>query len=170
MSTIDLTGILYNVSQSFYEVERMTMALGYVLGIMFVVSGLFRLTKLGRQSRETPSTPLSFILGGAFLIYLPSSMDVLTNTLFGSSNILQYQAKNIIDVYGSVKILVQASGLIWFVRGTVLMIHASAPGQQHGKKGLLFVVAGIMAVNFDFTVSTVNHIFQSLITMGLQNL
>ena len=168
MSTIDLATILSNISQSFVPVEQMMTALSYVLGILFVISGLFKLTKIKARSREHVSAPLVCILGGGVLIYLPSSIEVMSTTFFGSSNILQYSKVTTITVYDSVKLLVQTAGLIWFIRGTVLLVHAAEPGKQHGIKGMLFVVAGIFAMNLDFTVSAIDQALTYLMSLGMQ--
>ncbi len=158
MSTIDLTTILGNISQSFIPLESLAIGLGYMLGVGFVIAGLYKLTKVHGRSREKASGPIVCILGGAALIYMPSTMQVLTSTFFGTSSILQYTTYQGYSVYDSIRIVMQAMGIIWFVRGATLLVHAAEPGKQHGMKGLLFVCAGIFSVNFDYTVSTINLI------------
>ena len=64
-------------------------------------------------------------------------------------------------------ILIRTGGLLWFVRGCVLIAHASQPGTQQGGKGLLFILAGILAMNFDNTIAMVNSALNSLFTMTL---
>ncbi len=158
MSIIDLTTILGNISQSFIPLESLAIGLGYMLGVLFVITGLFKLTKVHGRSREKASGPIVCILGGTALIYMPSTMQQLTSTLFGTSSILQYTTYQAYSVYGSVRILMQAMGIIWFVRGAVLLVNAGEPGKQHGMKGLMFVMAGILSVNFDYTVGGINKI------------
>ena len=163
MSAIDFTSILNNISQSLRPVEALVAGVAYVFGILFVISGCFKLTKIRGVSREGTATALACILGGVALIYLPSSITVLSTTFFGTSNILQYTSYNTYSIYGSVKLLIQTSGLIWFVRGCVLLIHAAEPGKQHGMKGVLFVIAGILSMNLDYTVYTFDALATYLI-------
>lgn len=157
---IDLTTMLYNLSQSLIHVESLVIGFGYLLGIALMVSGLQKFTLLGKNSREKAHVPLAYIVGGAALVFLPSSLGALSNTLFGTSSALQYTEYVPYNTRNSVKIIIQTSGLIWFVRGTVLIVHAAEPGEQHGNKGLFFVFASICAMNFDYTVAWTGKIIQ----------
>lgn len=159
MSNIDLTTILANLSQSLLSVETLALELSKVLGIVLVISGLIKLTKISKYSHEGPSAPIAYIFGGSALFYLPYSTKAISNTLFGSSNPLQYTDYQTFTIYDSIRILVQTAGLIWFVRGCVLLVHAAEPGKQEGLKGLLFVSAGVLSLNFNFTVDSLNELF-----------
>lgn len=159
MSSIDLTTILGNLSRSLLFVEVLLLQLGQLLGIALVISGLIKLTKINKHSHEGASTPIAYIFGGAALFYLPYSTEVISNTLFGKSSILQYTDFSTFNIYDSIQILVQTAGLVWFVRGCVLLVHAAEPGKQKGLKGLLFVIAGVLALNFNFTVGSINAMF-----------
>ena len=66
-------------------------------------------------------------------------------------------------------IIIRIAGLIWFVRGAVLLTHASNPGSQSqdGLKGFLFLFAGILAVNFDNTVSVLATIMNKVTALTL---
>ena len=90
--------------------------------------------------------PSAYFLAGSALFFLPSVIDAFTETLFGSGyNVLAYSSSNTGDIYGSISMLIQTAGFIWFMRGCVLLAHASHPeqGQEgskgHGPKGFLFV-------------------------------
>jgi len=158
MSIIDLTTILGNLAQSLLSIERLVEGLGFMLGIGFVFSGLIRLTKINKYSHDGPAVPLANILGGAVLIYFPSAVDVISNTFFGSSNILSYANYSRLNFYDSIGVLIQTAGVIWFVRGAVLLVHASEPGKQKGFKGFLFIIAGVLSMNFSFTVGALNAV------------
>lgn len=165
MSSIDLTTILSNLAQSLLSVQQFVEGLGFVLGILFVITGLVKLTKT-HFSQAGAGGPAAYILGGIVLIYLPSSVYVVSNTFFGSSNILQYTNYGGFSIYDSMGILIKTAGLVWFVRGAVLLMHASEPGKQEGLKGLLFVLAGVLAMNFTVTVSAINAIFSYFIKLS----
>lgn len=165
--TIDLTGILANLAQSLLSIETLIEGAGYVLGILFVITGILKLTK-SNFAHEGAGEPIAYILGGAVLIYLPSSVYVVSNTFFGSNNILQYTNYSNFNLYDSIGIFVKTAGLLWFVRGAVLLAHASAPGKQEGLKGLLFVIAGVLSMNFSFTVGAINSIFAYFSLMASQ--
>ena len=159
MSVIDLTAILSNLAQSLLSVERLVKGLGFMVGIWLVIIGLFKLTKIDKHSHEGYSVPLACIGGGMVLLYLPESVITLSNGVFGGSNILSYANTSVFSVYDSMGVLLKTAGLIWFVRGTVLLVHAADPGRQKGLKGLLFVVSGVLSMNFSYTISAINSIF-----------
>jgi hypothetical protein len=85
-------------------------------------------------------------------------MKTLSNTVFGADNILQYAKYNQFEIYDAMKILIKTAGLIWFVRGCVLLVQSSAPGAQHGPKGLVFLCSGVIAMNFEETVQFLNFV------------
>ncbi len=162
---IDLTTILNNISQSLMSVASLIVDAGYVLGILFVMNGFFRLTQVNKQTGKGIALPVTFIFGGAALIYWPSTVEVLSNTIFGSNNILQYAKPPTVSIYGTVRVMIQTAGLLWFVRGTILLMHSAEPGKQHGSKGLFMVIASIFAVNFNYTVSSVSSMLSYVMTL-----
>lgn len=166
MSSPDLIQMLGNLSQSFLSVQSMISALGYLIGLSMIIAGLFRLTKIHRYSQERIVVPMSFIAGGVLLVYLPTSVEVLSTTFFGTSNALEYTEYNPYDINSAMQVIIQTAGMIWFVRGSSLLIEASQPRQQHGMKGLVFIFAGILALNFETTIATLQSIVNYLINLG----
>ena len=166
----DLVAMIGNLGSSLFQVQKLITGFGYILGITFIMVAIGK----GKEAVESPAQsskfiPLAYFGLGAGLLYLPSMLDTLSNTLFGSSNVLAYsQAYNPGDIYSSMRLLIQTSGLVWFVRGSVLMAHASHPGEQHGPKGLAFICAGILAMNFEATIGWLDYIVNSLMTITLQ--
>jgi hypothetical protein len=156
----DLIAMLGNLSRSLFPVQSVITGIAYMLGILFFITAIQKLRKIGdhranSSSHESIYVPIAYILGGAALLFLPSSLAALSNTTFGVGNVLSYTDYNHYSIYGSMAIIIRIAGLVWFVRGAVLLSHASNPGSQSqdGLKGFLFLFAGILAVNFDNTVS-----------------
>ena len=166
MTTIDLVTILGNISQSLYPVQRMITGVAYVLGILFFITSIMKFMNHRAQSssREKMYTPLMYMLFGAILIYLPSALHLAANTAFGVGNVLTYTSYNPYNIYSSMGLLIRTAGVIWFVRGCVLVAHASEPGTQHGPKGLVFIIAGILSMNFDNTIAVLNSIMGDIVT------
>nr|WP_274519367.1 hypothetical protein [Fluoribacter gormanii] len=105
---------------------------------------------------------MMYLLFGAVLLYLPTALDVMANTTFGVGNILTYTSYNPSNIFSSMGLVIQTAGVLWFVRGSVLVAQSSQPGTQHGPKGLVFIVAGVLAMNFDNTIAMLNYIMSSM--------
>ncbi|CAM2893005.1 hypothetical protein [Legionella worsleiensis] len=172
MTTIDLITILGNFSQSLYPVQRLITGAAYLLGILFVMKAIGKFKKIGdhraqSSSQEKMYTPLMYLVFGAALIYIPSVIQAMANTAFGVGNILTYSPPPTPNIYNSIGIIIRTAGVIWFVRGCVLVAHASEPGTQHGPKGLVFIIAGIFAINFDNTIAAVNDLLGKFVSWTL---
>lgn len=169
---IDLITMIGNVARSLFSVQHLVSGLAYVLGFLLIFTALQKYKSIAGKranasSQEKIFVPTAYLFGGAALIFLPSVIDVASNTAFGIGNILQYSKFNPFDIVSSMKLIVRTAGLIWFVRGCILLIHASEPGVQEGPKGLTFLVAGILAMNFDNTVYYFTYVFNQLLTLTM---
>lgn len=171
MSNIDLVTMIGNLGQSLFPVQELVSACGYLLGIGFIFTGIGKCKELaagqhGMGAQGKVFAVVGYLVMGAALLYLPSMLQTVSNTLFGTSNVLQYSQKyNPYDIYSSMRLLIQTAGVIWFVRGCVLLAAASEPGEQHGPKGMTFVFAGILAMNFESSAEWLNYILNSLMQM-----
>lgn len=166
----DLISMIGNLSLSLASVQSLIAGLAYLLGLWFVITALVKFKKIGEtkanaNSEEKMHTPIAYLLGGATLLFLPTMLQTFSNTFFGNSNILQYVKYNPYDIYGSMTILVKTAGLIWFVRGCVLLVNSSHPGAKEGPKGLAFLFAGILAMNFSLTFGMVLYVINELISL-----
>ena len=110
---------------------------------------------------------MMYFLFGAALLYLPTAMSSLANTAFGVGNILTYTNYNQGNIFSVMGLIIRTAGLLWFVRGCVLVAHASQPGAQDGPKGLVFLLAGIFAMNFDNTIAMINSLVNYIINWGI---
>lgn len=165
MSDSSFTSMIEHFSQSALPVQGLVTGFGYLLGIIFFIIGIRKLKTIAdyraRSSSNQPIiVPIAYFLGAAVLIYIPEAIKVASTTTFGAGNILAYQKVSTVSVLGSMLLIIQTAGIIWFVRGTSLLVNASNPGIQHGAKGLTFLIAGILAINFQGTMSTINTAMQ----------
>ena len=170
MNNTDVVKMLGNLSRSLLPVETLISGFGYLLGLLFMITAITKLKKIGDarvggSSQEKMIVPIAFFIGGAALIFLPSMINTLSNTVFGTSNILQYSSYNPYDIYNSMGFLLQTAGLVWFVRGCVLLVHSTDGGEKEGPKGLAFLFAGILAMNFQYTYGMVNYIMTHLLSL-----
>lgn len=150
-------------------VQKLLSGMGYVLGTILVIIGLGKLKNVLEKRhaghQEGVGAAIVFILGGALLIYLPSSVGTLSNTFFGPVNVLSYGSSGQPSpLYHAMVVIIETTGLLWFIRGTSLIISSSKPGDDKiGPKGFAFLIAGILAMNFESTTSalttTMSYIF-----------
>ncbi|CDZ76751.1 hypothetical protein BN59_01026 [Legionella massiliensis] len=166
MSTgTDLVTIIGNVSRSMFPVQYLLSAFAYVLGTAFFMIGIAKLKKIGEsrgRSQEKLFVPIAYFLGGSALLFIPTTVSGFANTAFGTGNILQYTSYNPFDVYSSMATVIKTAGIIWFIRGCVLLVGSSKPGEQHGPKGLAFLCAGVLAMNFQNTTAMASAIMGQL--------
>jgi hypothetical protein len=164
----DLVSIFINLSKSLAPIQSLLSGFGYIIGIGFMLIALGKFRKIGdaraqSHGQEKLFVPVAYGIMGMGLIFLPTAVSTLANTAFGSGNILAYSSDNDDNLTAAVKLLIQTAGVLWFVRGSVLLAHASEPGVKEGSKGLAFIAAGIFALNFDNTTQVIdyalNHLF-----------
>ena len=62
-------------------------------------------------------------------------------------------------------LVIQTAGIIWFMRGCVLLVQGSNPSKQEGAKGMTFIGAGILAMNFQYTIGIVNYAMNGLMRL-----
>lgn len=172
MTTIDLVTIIGNISQSLYPLQKLISGVAYLLAILFFLSGMAKFKAIGDKraqssSQEKMFTPVMYFIFGALLFYLPTAINVMSNTAFGVGNVLTYSDYNPRNIYSAMGLLIRTAGLLWFVRGCVLVAHSSQPGTQDGPKGMVFIIAGIIAMNFDTTIAMLNSFISYLIRITL---
>jgi hypothetical protein len=140
------------------KVERMLFYLVYVMGLFILMDGILGLSSFGAgrhggSEGQMPSI-VKIVIGTAF-IYLPTTIDVLSVSFFGTDALLGYKPIKPIDEYTAVKAIMQVAGVVWFTRGALMSIHASEPGPSGYKSPFLpfaYIFAGIASINLDFTV------------------
>jgi len=172
MNTPDLVTMLGNITQSLYPVQNLIQGVAYILGILFFMTAIAKFRKIGDQRSQSSSHdsmygPIIYMIMGSMLLFLPTGVQVLSNTAFGTGNVLSYQTVDRKNVYSAVGLLIRTGGLLWFVRGCVLVAHASESGSKDGIKGFMFLIAGVLCINFDNTIAIVNYTIMGVINSTL---
>lgn len=173
MNEADLAKMIVNISAAIAPVQQLVLGFAYLLGLLFFLHGMHKLYRIADR-RSTSSSgqkmfvPLMNIMVGVALIALPSTIDVMARTAFGYESVLQYSPSATIDTVQAMTYLIQLAGLIWFIRGCVLLVQASEPGVQHGPKGLAFLVAGVLAMNHTATVDTLSTLLLQLSDLSVK--
>lgn len=172
MNAPSLSEILGNISQTLGPIQGLLSTLAYIFGLLLYYAAIQKLRIIGDfhargASHEKMFIPVTYILMGSLLFYLPTALHIFTATAFGTGSILQYGNTNPYNIQNSISNLLQVVGFIWFIRGCILLAQASNPGVQHGPKGLAFLCAGIFAINIDKTTGAINYIIDKITSMTL---
>ncbi len=163
---VDITSMIVSLGTSIAPLERMISGFSYLLGFMLIWAAIKKMkaiadarARYGGQGKMF--IPLMYFVGGAALFFLPTAVNIAGNTLFGSDSPIAYASwvQQLKEKYGdSTYVMTQfmtLAGVLWFIRGTLLLVQASEPGVQHGPKGMAFMVAGIVAINIQTTVDAI---------------
>lgn len=167
----DIVKMIGNLSQSLSPVQDLIAGFGYLLSFVFFWHAISKLKKIGDSrarggSQEKMFIPIAYMIAATALAFLPSTLTALSKTAFGTDSILQYAQYDPYNVYNAMKMLIQTAGLIWFVRGSVLLAHASEPGVQEGPKGFVFLISGILAMNIEGTTSALQDALDYLMHLS----
>lgn len=167
---IDLVSMFINFSGSLPSIQAMVSGLGYLVGIYLFIAGLMKLAEAGGQGgKESHLAALVYFGAGALLLFLPSSIPVFSNTFFGEENILAYDEQTDDPFYLALKMLIETTGLIWFVRGCTLLLRMGKPGIKDGSRGFLYIAAGILAVNIDNTMAAIDYSLNLFVTSTMDS-
>lgn len=164
--------MLVQFAKTVPNLMRLVTAIAYVLGMVFVIRGILKLKHLG-ESRTMMSqehhlaTPISYIVIGTMLLYLPSAVNTGLNTFWTEPN--PYGYTQLTDQWGEFLricfLVVQLIGTIAFIRGLVILSNISGHGQQGGfSRGLTHIIGGILCINIYQFVQVI------LATFGLPTL
>ena len=166
-ASIDFNKILGALSSNIGPVIRLTQAIAYVIGIWFMVSAIKDLKAIGQSQSQGAGGlggPLTRLVLGVALVYLPSTIDMAVSTLWGSgATILSYTPTNASDSFAQAKkgavMLIQAVGWISFVKGFVILNHSTQQGAQQGTvgKGIIHIAGGILAINIVATIKIIGN-------------
>jgi hypothetical protein len=186
----DLQQVLTRLSNVIVPLTSLVLVFSYIAGITFIFKGIVLFKKFGTtgMSQAQPgefSGPLMKIIIGAILIYLPTSTDILMNSLFttgtsifssgsvaslsdytalgAGSSLLSYGTGDSLSatwqsLADTLVLYIQFLGLISFLKGWFIMSHSTGQGAQPGSfsKGLTHIIGGIIALNFVGVVNIIN--------------
>jgi uncharacterized membrane protein HdeD (DUF308 family) len=165
--------MLASLQNAIPNLTRLVTAIAYVMGIFMVIKGIMELKHAGemrtQMSHEHHLTkPLLMITMGTLLIYLPSSVQMGMSTFWSEPNPYGYvdvqadQWQQAINVCFAV---IQFIGVIAFIRGLVLLSHASGGHHQNAfSKGLTHLIGGIFCINIYQVIQVLGA------TFGIQTL
>jgi hypothetical protein len=157
--------MLKNLAGSLVEVEKLVAGAFYVIGVGLLINGLIELRNMsmGQQGGHTDKFHIYMkVVVGIFLIYLPTSLNIATTSVFGDDSVLSFIKSESIDFYQAVKILMQLAGLIWFGRGLLMFYESNENARLKNYVSIAYIVAGICALNLDYTIDVFSYFIDTL--------
>lgn len=161
----DLMQMIVRLQGYLPALDSLATGISWVIGILLVMSAILGAGKrndMGQQGGSWASPITRFLTGVAF-IALPSVINLLSFSFFGSaptnaSAIFQYAPQTIglfeegsetRQVITAITAVAMFIGVIAIMRGLYMLNSAAQPGTQTGwGPGIVFLIAGTLAVNF----------------------
>ena len=163
--------MIQNIADQIPSLMRFVAALAYVMGMYFIFFAILKLKQYGEMrtmmaSQHSLKGPIIYLIVGALLIYLPSSIQMGTSTFWAHSSPYEYvgaESDQWASLLKACILVVQLFGTIAFIRGLVLLSHMGGHGGQPGMfgKAMTHVIGGIFCINIYAFVQMV------LATLGL---
>lgn len=174
----DISSMIISFGSSIPYIEKLITGAGYVFGLAFIFSGIVTLLDLSSKQKKSEvkggwGYPATYFLAGAALLWLPTTVDSLNLTFFGSDSVLSYSTSATAeelkqDVIYVVTQIIEMVGVFWIVHGFTLFAYspkADPNDQKHSNKhAWVFVFGGLLAVNNEFTLELIKNSMQSLVT------
>lgn len=164
----DAGTMLANFAQTIPNLMKLVTAIAYVMGMAMIVKGVLGLKQFGEartmmSSQHELKGPLAAILVGAALLYLPSSVQVGLNTFWTNPNPYGYLQDKMSDPWSGIiqdgYMIVQLVGTIAFIRGLLMLTHASGHHAQPGTlgKAMAYIISGVLCINLYEFINVINN-------------
>lgn len=157
----DLVGMILNLESSIQGVGTFVYALTYILGVMLIAKGVFKLRVMA-DHRSQMFQPMEFggpvitIIVGGMLIWSNTLLDTMTQTMWGTTSPLDYRPSFSGDfnaVWDVILDLLKVIGFIAFVRGWYYLTKMGQQGAQGMiGKGLTHIVGGTLCYHMGPTL------------------
>lgn len=155
LSGVTFQTIIQRISETIPNLMRLVTAVAYVMGMFFVILGIIKLKHAGEMRTMMSyehhlSIPITYIVIGSLLIYLPSSVQVGLSTFWANPTPYAYvrQTGEWARTFRVIYMIVQFIGVVAFIRGLVMLSHAGRHGGGQGVgKGVTHIIGGILCIN-----------------------
>lgn len=157
----DVQQMLTNFAKSIPSIWRMVTGMAYLFGMAFIMRGVYQFKVYGESkgmmsSGASLKVPITYMIVGAALMFLPSTKAILLSTVYSYSEPmpLSYTASSALISPQIIQILmqiVQLVGLISFVRGWFYLAQGQQQGQSQFGKAMTHIIGGLLAINIEGT-------------------
>ena len=162
----DAGTMLQNFAMTVPQLMHLVTAFAYIAGIVFIIKGIIELKRFGEartmmSSEKGIAGPITFVIVGTLLLYLPSAVQIGTSTFWTSATPFSYVI-NPDDPWQAIihaaYLIVQLTGTIAFIRGLILLTSISERGQQGTfGRAMAYIIAGILCINIYPFIQVINN-------------
>lgn len=166
--TFSFQRMVDNLNALVTNIELLITAFAFVAGIFMIAKGLMMYRAFGQHitqmsQRGEMAGPAVYILVGAMLVYIPSTINMGLTTIFsgnvtlgttkGANQLITYSSTSAFTQWQELSVVIvnylKLLGLIAFIRGWFILSKMSAPGQQPGTagKGVTHLIGGVLLMN-----------------------
>lgn len=170
LANLSAQDMIINISKQIPNLMRLITALAYVMGMYFMIMGIVKLKHYG-EARTQMSTehslkgPIVFLIIGALLLYLPTTVSVSLSTFWTDPNPYAYVDEKgaFSDFWNVCFLIIQFLGTLAFIRGLIILSQLSGHAQpgQFGK-GVTHIIGGIFCINIYQFIQLI------FVTLGIQ--
>lgn len=183
----DLATVLKNIQGVIQPITALICIISYIAGVFMIFKAIVKLKRMGGLGTQMAMQPgdlmtiLVNFLVGAVLLYIPTSSDILTNSLLGTgrslfaggqsidysglgtgAELMQYSTGSNAqwaEVANTLILYIQFFGFISFIKGWFMLSHLGAHGSQAGSgtKAVVHIIGGIIAMNFTQVVQILKN-------------
>jgi len=167
----DMAKIMRALGANLHTVIKLLIATSYVIGVWFISTAINELRIYGQARTMMPlqttfTGPLSKLLAGTLLLFMPGIIDVSIYTLWGygveTASTLRFDttgSEQWDGMMNGIRILIQTFGYVSMIRGFILLSRLGKQQSQPGMfgKGIMHVVGGILAVNIVETIRLIHN-------------
>lgn len=169
----DFVTALISLQRELEYVWIMLAGVSRLMGIWFVSLSVYKLKAYGRMTafmsqNTSVLRPLAYLMIGAILWFLPDTLDLSMETLWGygwGSEVKAYATIQGGDAWEEaitpIVVLLRVVGLGAFLRGWTLLARSTNEGAQPGQfgKGATHIIGGVLAMNAVGTVEILKNTF-----------
>ena len=165
----DAQSMLMQLDKSLPDVMSMIVAITVIIGLALLFTAIYKFKIYGEMrtmmaSQTNLKEPLTMLVAAGMFLFLPTAIHNTLYTVYATPNFspLSYITSEVPAFSRGMKTIldvVRIIGLISFVRGWLMVIQATQQGRGGFGKGLMHIIAGILALNVAATKMILWHTF-----------
>lgn len=171
VSTVSAQDMINRIVEQLPSLTRLVTAFAYVMGMWFIILSMMKFKRYGEMrtmmsAQHHLREPMTYLVVGALLLYLPSSVNVGLSTFWAEPSPYSYleDQDQWAQFINNCFMVVQFFGVVAFVRGLAIIAQLGGQGGAQGAfgRGITHIIGGLFCINIYQFVQVI------LFTLGIQ--